>query len=64
MTYTEKGKNPRGIKTRVCKERVSHVIRAIDDVDACILYLNSAEETDKKKIAEILIKLRKEICKI
>ena len=64
MTYTEKGKNPRGVKTRICKERVSHVIRAIDGVDSCIKRLSSANEIDKDEIVKMLIKLRKELCKI
>lgn len=62
----EKDKNPktlRGYKTRMCKQREMHVIRALDYTDTC-LGLADSDDPDKNMMIDILKKIRKELCKI
>ncbi len=56
-------KAKRGYKTRMCKQRETHVIRALDYTDTC-LGLADSDDPDKDMIVDILKKLRKEISKI
>ena len=63
MPYNDHHKIPCGNKTRIAKQRESHIIFALDVVDKCI-HMTDKDAPDINKIKEQLKKLRKEICKL
>lgn len=63
MKNQEKRKTPRGQKTRMIKQRETHVIMAIDSIDRCLQALDS-DPNNTRLHKHLLVTARKEVSKI
>lgn len=63
MPCKDHSKIPLGNKTRIAKQRESHIIFALDMIDTCIK-ISDTDEPDINTIKSELKKIRKELCKL
>lgn len=63
MPCKDYSKIRRGSKTRIAKQRESHIIFALDMIDICIK-ISDTDEPDINTIKSELKKIRKELCKL
>ncbi len=63
MRKKEKRKTPCGQKTRMIKQRETHVIFALDLLDKCIIAIET-KQADPESLKEMIENARKEVGKI